>query len=191
MLGAVLAGGESRRFGSDKAAALLDGRTLVDRAAETLARVFAEVIVVSSRAPVSSIWPHVPDRRAGKGPLAGIEAALRFASDHGYEGAFVLACDLPLVEVGTVRSVLDTLGDRLAAAPARDADRGWEPLCAAYRIECLPMVSAALDRGELAAHAVLDAVDAVRAPAHARALLNVNTPTDRARASAVLEDGAG
>ncbi len=189
-LGAVLAGGESRRFGSDKAAALLDGKTMVDRAAATLAEVFREVVVVSSRAPATRSWLHIPDGRPGQGPLAGIEAALRFADERGLGGAFVLACDLPLVDTGTIHAVLAALTGAAAAAPARQGDEGWEPLCAAYRLECLPWASAALDRGELAVHGLLDAVGAVRVAARPAALLNVNTPADHFRAVSVV-DGAG
>ena len=76
MLGAVRAGGESRRFGSDKSSALVIGETLLARAGGTLARVFEDVVVVSSRATEPAPWPCVPDRRPGLGPLAGIEAAL-------------------------------------------------------------------------------------------------------------------
>jgi len=190
-VGAVLAGGESRRFGTDKAAALIGGVALVERAAGTLARVFPEVVVVSARTPATAAWRHVRDERAGQGPLAGIEAALRHAAAHAHEGAFVLACDLPLVDVATVTAVVSALGDRRAVAPRGPGNRGWEPLCALYRVECLALVSAALDRGERAAHAVLDAVGAARVDVPGDVFLNVNTPGDHARAAEVLEDGAG
>jgi molybdopterin-guanine dinucleotide biosynthesis protein A len=189
MIGAVLAGGESRRFGSDKAAALVMGRSLVERAAETLARVLPEVVIVSSRAPATASWLHVPDERAGQGPLAGIEAALRYAHDRGLDGAFVLACDLPLVDAPTVEAVIAALGPALAAAPSRDGR--WEPLCAAYRVECLPWASGALDRGERAAHALLEAVSAVGVVLPGDRFLNVNTREDQARVTAVLQGGSG
>ncbi len=187
MLGAVLAGGESRRFGSDKAAKHIAGRPLVVRAAETLARVFPEVVIVSSRAPITDAWPHVPDRRQGRGPLAGIEAALLCASERGLDGAFVLACDLPLVDEGAVRAVLGALGDGLAAAPAPSGAPGVEPLCAVYRVGCLPSVAAALERGDLAVHAVLERVSAVTVRLPPALFLNVNRPADHQRAAAVLE----
>lgn len=191
LLGAVLAGGESRRFGSDKAAEHIAGKPLVVRAAETLARVFADVVIVSSREPVTDAWPHVPDRRTGQGPLAGIEAALLCASERGLDGAFVLACDLPLVDEATVRTVLAALGDRLAAAPAPAGSPGVEPLCAAYRVACLPFVVDALDRGDLAVRGLVERVSAVGVPLPHALFLNVNRPADHQRATAVLEGGAG
>lgn len=189
-VGAVLAGGESRRFGSDKATALIGGVPLVERAARTLARVFPEVVIVSSRDPAATAWRHVRDERVGKGPLAGIEAALRYAAAHGAAGAFVLACDLPLVNETIVTAVVAALGDRRAAAAVGKGDHRWEPLCALYRVECLPEISAALDRGELAARAVLDAIAAAAVDMPSELFLNVNTPGDHVRATEVLEHGA-
>ncbi len=190
MLGAVLAGGESRRFGADKASAKVAGKTLVERAAETLAGVFAEVVVVSSRELTTTRWPRVPDGRSGCGPLAGIEAALLHAKTIGQPEVFVLACDLPLVDVATVRSVLHALGDRLAAAPAPDGGPLVQPLCAAYRVDCLPAVADALDRGRLAVHEMFAAVGGVRVSLPSDRFLNVNTPGDHARAVAVLSAGS-
>jgi len=186
MLAAVLAGGESRRFGADKASAQVAGKTLVERAAETLAEVFSDVVVVSSRELSPTRWPRVPDGRVGCGPLAGIEAALMRAEATGQPGVFVLACDLPLVDAGTVRSVFDALGDDLAAAPALDGGSLVEPLCAAYRVECLPAVTEALDAGCLAVHAMFAAVGGIRLSLPAERFLNVNTPGDHAHALAVL-----
>ena len=187
----MLAGGESRRYGSDKAGEHLAGKPLAVRAAETLARVFKQVVIVSSREPTTGEWLHVPDTREGCGPLAGIEAALLRARELRREGVFVLACDLPLVDDAAVRAVVGALKSRLAAAPVREGTPGMEPLCAAYRLECLPFVSRALDRGELAAHALFESVGGVTIRLPLGLFLNVNTPADHERAAAVLKDGAG
>jgi len=88
ILGCVLAGGLSTRFGSDKALAELDGHTLLARAVDTLAGWCDHVIIVgrpAGPAPCIPDWP-----RPQMGPLAGIAAALRFAQDEDY--ASVLTC---------------------------------------------------------------------------------------------------
>ena len=183
----MLAGGESRRYGRDKAAEVVGGSSLLARAAGTLAEVLPRVVVVSSRAPPTRAWPHVPDLRPGRGPLAGIEAALTHAADLGLEGAFVLACDLPLVDAATVRAVIAALRpDTLAAAPARASPPGVEPLCAAYCLGCLGDVRGALDREELAVHRVFARVRGATVPVRAELLLNVNRPDDARRAEALL-----
>jgi molybdopterin-guanine dinucleotide biosynthesis protein A len=159
----------------------------VERAADTLGRVFEDVVVVSSREPTTAARPHVPDRKTGLGPLAGVEAALLSAFERGCDGAFVLACDMPLVDERTVRAVVAALGDGRAAAPAPDGGRDIEPLCAAYRVSCLPVVVRALEEGRLAAHELFAAVRGRTVALPTERFLNVNTPEDQARASAVLE----
>lgn len=88
LLGAVLAGGQSRRFGSDKALAEVDGRQLIALAVEALSG-WCDHVVITGRdfgpAPCLPDWP-----RAGMGPLAGLAAALRYAADEGY--AAILSC---------------------------------------------------------------------------------------------------
>jgi molybdopterin-guanine dinucleotide biosynthesis protein A len=188
----VLAGGESRRFGRDKAGEIVGGQPLVTRAAETLSQVVARVVVVSSRAPATKAWPHLSDLREGLGPLAGLEAALAEAVRLGLDGVLVLACDLPLVEARTLRALADALAPgTLAVAPARaeDAEGGGsrvEPLCAAYRVACLPAVRSSLDEGRLAVHGLFAAVGGVRVPMAPEAFLNLNRPTDRRHAEEAL-----
>jgi molybdopterin-guanine dinucleotide biosynthesis protein A len=190
LLGAVLAGGRSRRFGSDKAVESVGGATLLDRAADTLTEVFGEVVIVSAR-PVETDRRVVPDARDPCGPLGGIEAALAHAVELGLDGAFVLACDLPVVTADTVRDVaraLDSSPTALAAAPAGRDGRSAEPLCAAYRVACLGEVRALLDDGRLAAVGLFDRVGGVIMPRPDDELLNVNTRADRDRAERVLAE---
>jgi molybdenum cofactor guanylyltransferase len=88
ILGAVLAGGMSTRFGSDKALAVLDGLSLLERAVASLKALCDSVVIVgrsSDLAPAIADWP-----RAGMGPLAGVAAALIHGRDNGY--ASVLTC---------------------------------------------------------------------------------------------------
>lgn len=88
-LGAVLAGGQSRRFGSDKAAALLDGRTLMEHAIAAL-RPQVDAIIVAGRTGYATApdWP-----RPGMGPLGGIAGALIHAADQGFEQLLTISVD--------------------------------------------------------------------------------------------------
>jgi Molybdopterin-guanine dinucleotide biosynthesis protein A len=108
ILGAVLAGGLSTRFGSDKALAELGGRSLLTLAVDGLAGFCEHVIVVGRElapAPTVPDWP-----RAGMGPLAGLAAALRYAQDEGFEA--VLSCGVDAA------ALPDNLVDILSPAPA-------------------------------------------------------------------------
>ncbi|MEX2471946.1 MAG: molybdopterin-guanine dinucleotide biosynthesis protein B [Gemmatimonadota bacterium] len=186
ILGAVLAGGRSSRFGSDKGLALLGGARLLDRAVDTLRAVCDGVVVVSSR-PGHEVEGavRIPDLRQDHGPLGGIEAALRHARDVGASAVFVLACDLPTVDASVVRSVVEGLGDASAAAPRRDGPPGFEPLCAVYRASCGDVAAGLLDGGVRGAHALFERVGGrTIVMEEASALVNVNTPADLARADA-------
>lgn len=83
-LGAILAGGEARRFGADKAVALIDGVALLDHARSALAPHVDAVIVVGR---------DIADRPApGLGPLGGLCAALH----HARRGeVLTVPCDVP------------------------------------------------------------------------------------------------
>lgn len=92
LLGAIIAGGGSTRFGSDKAAALLDGRALIDHVAAFLAPQ-ADLLVVCGRA-----WPglvSVADRPSPDlGPLGGLCGALHYAAAHEYDAVLTAGCDV-------------------------------------------------------------------------------------------------
>lgn len=190
LLGAVLAGGESRRFGSDKTAARVGGVRMLQRAVDALADACDEVVVVSSRdATPEGPWRVVPDLRPGRGPLAGIETALVEAEGKGLGGVFVLAADLPLVDPDVVRAVVEGATRGEAIAPERPGVPDFEPLCAIYRPACLPAVRDLLDEGRAAARELFERVDGRRVaiPGGRRMLLNVNTPADLVDAEARLD----
>lgn len=143
ILGAVLAGGLSSRFGSDKAQAMLDGAPLLDHAVAALAPYCTQVVVCGRE---HSRHATLPDRPApGMGPLGGLNAALHEAQARGLTGVLVTGCDMPDFPtslagalIGPDAAVLD--GQHLAAwwpadlAPMLDAHlaatdryslRGW------------------------------------------------------------------
>jgi molybdopterin-guanine dinucleotide biosynthesis protein A len=95
ILGAILAGGQSSRFGSDKAMAVLEGRALIDHVALAISREVDGVIVCGRLHPG---FIGVPDRpRPSLGPLGGINAALRYAADNGFATVLTVPCDTPRI----------------------------------------------------------------------------------------------
>ncbi|ETI58911.1 molybdopterin-guanine dinucleotide biosynthesis protein MobA [Sphingobium sp. C100] len=89
ILGAVLAGGRSTRFGSDKAMAQLNGRSLIDHAIAGLAPHVAEIILCGREGGL-------PDRpRPDMGPLGGLNSALHHALAHDFAGVLTTGCDMP------------------------------------------------------------------------------------------------
>jgi len=196
LLGAVLAGGEGRRFGGPKADVPVDGVSMVGRAVATLREVVREVVVVSSR-PVDPMGAGIiPDQTPDAGPLGGLEAALLQAAVSGHEGVLLLACDLPLVGPELLTAVGSALGEAQAAAPARAGGAGGiEPLCAVYHVDVLSVVQEHLKSPDRSLHALFHAVGGRVIPASelgsspTHALLNVNTSQDLRRAEAALAGG--
>lgn len=189
MIGAVLAGGGSRRMGQDKARLELEGRSLVERAADCLRQHLREVVIVSARI---GDHPHpevqeIADRYRDRGPLGGIHAALEHA--HG-RAVFVLACDLPRVGpelVGFVleeaRSVFEQDGG--PGVLAVEMAGREQPLCAVYSPACRGPMEHSLRAGDLRTLDFAAGVGLVTLPLtpslpffREDLLLNVNAPAE-------------
>jgi molybdopterin-guanine dinucleotide biosynthesis protein A len=169
ILGAVLAGGQSSRFGSDKALAELQGRSLLTLALDALSGWCEHVVVVGrgvAPAPALPDWP-----RPGMGPLGGLAAALRYAREEGYE--LVLSCgvDSPALP--------ENLPDLLGPAPAYLADQPVIGLWPAGSVKTLENIMRGDGRRSMRAYA--EAIDA-RAVQTAAKPANINTPADLAEA---------
>jgi molybdopterin-guanine dinucleotide biosynthesis protein A len=193
LVGAVLAGGGSRRLGRDKSAEPVGDARMIDRAVAALRTVCREVFVVSSRPDTpQGPWERIPDR-LGHGPLAGIEAALAHGEAIGAEAVLVLACDLPLVGPDVIVALRDRLGHAHAAAVAREGRPDFEPLCALYRVSALARARDLLADGDSPAHRLFEDLDGIRVQVDGNDLLNVNTERDLERARdavARLESGS-
>jgi molybdenum cofactor guanylyltransferase len=96
-LGAIIAGGKATRFGGDKAAAILDGRPLIEHVAQALRKQVDLLIVVGRDWPGIESVSDMPS--AGLGPLGGLNAALYFAQENGFGEVMTAGCDvLPVPE---------------------------------------------------------------------------------------------
>lgn len=198
---AVLAGGESRRFGASKALARVGGERVVDRVVAAARGALDDVVLIANRPePFAEMGlPMRPDVVAGAGALGGLHAALRWAAEEGRAGALCVACDMPFLRAGLLRALLERAeeGDADAVVPESTGRRGVEPLCAFYSVRCLGEVERMLDAGERRLVDLLERVRTMRLPlAEVRRygapdvlFLNVNTPTDHARAEEMARTG--
>lgn len=193
VLGLILAGGRSSRFGGEKAAARLGGMPLLAHAHRRLAahcRIIgvnaprvseAGRLAISLGAPLVRDPPHAP-----RGPLAGIAAGLVWAQREDEELLVTLPCDAPFVPADIAPRLL-AAAEGHAAAVARTSD-GFQPLCAAWRVTMLDEVFAALaDDLHPPVHQVLTAAGAAEVRfKDADAFFNINTRQDLAAAEARL-----
>lgn len=174
--GLLVAGGRSRRFGSDKRRAVLGGRTLAENAMAMLRGcVDGDVFVAGSGAfdhPVSAVF--VEDAAPQAGPLGGIVGALL----RSRSGLLVLPCDAPLLGADTLAAVA-RLARRSGSAVVVRSRRGLEPLVAFYPRAALPLLAAGLREGNRALHRLLPRLrPLVIEAASAREMHNVNRPGD-------------
>lgn len=192
----ILAGGQSRRMGTNKALLPFQGEPLIARVARRLAARFDQVVVVTNTPEVYAFLglPMVGDRAPGLGPLAGIEAGLA-ASRH--RAAFFTACDMPFLDPDLAAHLVALAQEADAVVPVVGGQP--EPACAAYTRDCLPAVAAQLDAGELKIAHFFARVrvryvteDELRAFGPPEVLFfNCNTPADLAAAQALAERLSG
>ena len=95
----ILAGGKSRRFGSDKALARAGGERLIDIVIRRVEHQTCGPIAINTGAELSGIeGPVLPDLLAGGlGPLAGLHAAMIWASEQGADAVVTVPVDTPVL----------------------------------------------------------------------------------------------
>jgi molybdopterin-guanine dinucleotide biosynthesis protein A len=190
MYGLIIAGGQSRRFGTNKAFAELAGVPLLAHVATTLRLSVSTLAVAGSKEIADSIGAHfLPDPPdTARGPLSGVLAGLRWAESQGAGWLVTVPCDAPLVPSDfPERLVAGALRVNADLAIVRTRD-GLQPLCAAWRPVLKDRLAAALAGGlHPAVHEFAASVDAanISFPEVDR-FLNINTTDDLRRAEEIL-----
>lgn len=131
---AILAGGQSKRMGRDKATIKIGEMDLIEHVYAKVRSIFDDIFVVSSNhqsiqgvdAPVFS------DALPQGGSLVGIISALLYCKT---SHVFVVACDMPFLDPDFIRAMIDSVGNEDIIVPKSPA--GYEPLHAVYSRTCL------------------------------------------------------
>ncbi len=170
----VLAGGQARRFGANKALAMLDGKPMISHVIAMFDHLAVAVWAVVDRPErlVPCDVPIVVDTTPGAGPAHALRTALR----HRGEGWLWLApCDVLGIETQWLQGLAERARPGVRAVAWRDLR--WQPLPSLWHTDALPLVEAALARGEDALWQLLDAVsaDAVPLPAHWSRVRRIDT----------------
>ena len=158
----VLAGGRSSRFGRDKLAEPVGGRSMLDRAVDAVGVVATDIVVVRAPGMSGSLSPEVTiahDARAFEGPLAGLAAGLA-ALDPSVRRAIVVGGDMPSL----VPRVLDRMIEELASTDVvvLGTDDGPRPLpMAIHPVVVRPVIDRLLAGGERRLRALLTEVRVV------------------------------
>jgi molybdopterin-guanine dinucleotide biosynthesis protein A len=171
LTGVLLVGGASTRFGSPKALARLDGRTLAEIGWEALAFCDEQIAVGKTADGLELPFPLLDDGTDVRAPIAGVVAGLRAAS---HDLCIILPVDTPLVDGATLRE--------LAAACTGDAAVPQTgPLPGAFRTSALRPLEHALAAGVLSLRDAIAALDVAQVDVDPDLLVNVNMPDDLVR----------
>jgi len=167
VIGAVLCGGRSRRFGSDKALARFGSSTVGERVVAAIRESGVDpVVAIGGQIGDRLGIPTVPDLRPGDGPLGGLATALLWARNGS---VLMVPCDVPLLSAAHIGLLLASTPDPDGSDEHQDAERAGQQIPVVATVDGKPQVSLAvwpatdgrrllrlLDGGERRLRAALD-----------------------------------
>ena len=152
----ILAGGGSRRMGTDKSLLMVEGQPMLAHVITALMPLNVPILVVTNTPESHAAFnlPMVGDFRTGLGALGGLHAALTHIRT---EAALVVACDMPRLKPALLAHLINLA----AVSPNSDAivpriTGRAHPLHAVYRRHGLKTIDSQIDAGKLALNALLD-----------------------------------
>ncbi len=197
VVGAVLCGGRSRRFGSDKALARFGSSTVGERVVAALRQSGVDpVVAIGGDIGDRLGLPTVPDLRPGDGPLGGLATALLWARTGS---VLLVPCDVPLLTAAHVGLLLgdgaetaEPPGSAGSGGPGTDHDTN-EQIPVVATVDGAPQISLAvwpaadgrrllrlLDGGERRLRAALDGRPWRGVEVPAAAVTDADTPEELA-----------
>ncbi|MCG3138831.1 MAG: putative molybdenum cofactor guanylyltransferase [Phycisphaerae bacterium] len=175
----ILAGGQSSRFGSDKARARLEGEPLIQRVVGQLTQVSESITVVAEVADKYGdlALRTIADIHPGLGPLSGLEAAL---SDlpHDQQWLLLCSCDGIVIRHQWLERLYEAMVADFAAVVFRNDHA--QPLPGLYHRHCLSKVRARILTGKRSLHHLLDEIQTrfLPQPSDWPEFWQINTPDE-------------
>ena len=197
----ILAGGQSRRMGRDKAQLRWGAVSWLEHAARTALEAVSNVAIVGRCRTAD--WPlqgvaFLDDATPDSGPMGGLLAALRWAKELDEDNrVLALACDTPQLASGALEWIFEQAAQLQLQHGLIVRNNGRiEPLFSIYTARCLPLLEQRFGSneylsGRFSLRAFIESADFkyVDAPDTIAAMLhNFNTPDD-VRALADFQDG--
>ncbi|MCC3861801.1 molybdenum cofactor guanylyltransferase MobA [Pseudemcibacter aquimaris] len=141
----ILAGGGSSRMGGvDKYTLMLGERPILDH---IIARIEpqASKILFNCNKEIDVSLTVIRDQKPNLGPLGGIQAALEYAKEKGYNSVITVACDTPFIPENLTSRLQSLEGNPLVIAASNGR---LHPVVARWYVSLLDQVTEALDQGE-------------------------------------------
>ncbi|MBN2592892.1 MAG: molybdenum cofactor guanylyltransferase [Sedimentisphaerales bacterium] len=170
----IMAGGGSRRMGTDKSILTIEGRPIIERTCQRLATCFEQILISADQADKFAFlgFVVVPDNVPEQGPLMGIASALEASAN---ELNFVVACDIPQIQLWDVRRILfEAVNSDANIIVPITCEGKYEPLFAVYRKSALVAINKVLTSGGRRISDVFDLCKVKKVELVAK-LVNLNT----------------
>lgn len=189
----ILAGGKSSRFGSNKALAIFQGKSLLQKAID-LAESISQSILIIGDSALQQYTGHqvVPDIIPGRGPAGGIYTGLSLSKS---PLNVVVAVDLPMISL-TIIEYLITFSGKGYEAIVPEENGQAQPLCAIYTLNYLDWMEKAVKTGKLKMKEIINRPLTYypkigeNLPFYSSLLFNnVNTPAELSKLEQALEHG--
>ena len=191
--GVILAGGQSRRMGQDKAFLPFGKGLLIERVIEVVQQVTADVILITNTPERYQRFglPMFSDVIAEAGSLGGIYTGLVSAKT---PYSLCLACDMPFVKPTFLRFLCRTAAEADVVIPRNAED--FQPLCAVYSQVCRDTIRHTIEVGQLKITGFFDQVRVrvidgdllTRYDPPDVMFFNANTPEEYAKAQHMFEE---
>ena len=141
----IIAGGDSLRMDTDKSMLPIDGQPMIEKIVEQLRGTFDQILISANETEKFAFlgFDVIPDRILGQGPLMGIASALQASAN---ELNFVVACDIPYIDLACVRNMLVEAKAVDLVIPTTGNGK-HEPLFAVYRKSALGAINEVLSSG--------------------------------------------
>ncbi len=181
MTGIVLAGGENKRMGVDKAFLEVAGSPIIEHVLRALGSIVHRIIIVTNSPERYLAYEArvVADRLDQRGPLTGIYSGLSISES---EYNIVVACDMPFLNAGLLAYLMEL-------APGYDAvvpifEERAEPLHAVYSKSLLPMIEKRIREDDRRLQGIFERANVryvaeneiSRFDPERRSFINLNTP---------------
>ncbi len=183
MTGIVLAGGENRRMGADKAFLAIDGKPMIMHVLRALRKNVERVIIVTNSPEAYAGYDAVivTDAFTTRGPLTGIYSGLQRSHD---EYNIVVACDMPFLNPELLAYLMFVSAGYDVTLPR--IGNLVEPLHAVYRKSLLPVIEKQLHGGQRRIQDIFDGLriryvteqEIDRIDPERRSFKNLNTPEE-------------
>ncbi len=177
--GLILAGGKSRRFGSDKARHEIAGLPMVQRVYTALNQVADPVLISVANPSISYELPAVPvyDDFPGAGPLSGMHAGFSVSTT---KWVLVCAVDMPFIDARSLRLIAQaalSATEHVDAVISTSRNR-IQPLPGCYKSHLVDGLRKHLEREQLSLMNWLDTLRTSTVHLDEHTLQNINAPTD-------------